>query len=117
MGMRILAFGNGIMARRLTASLVNDEIEVVDPSEMREAVALLKQGRFDLAIVDSLIGEAGAFCHCVSELGCVPVAVMIREAQVDWRKLRPLDADGFIPDWVGRAELAARLRAIVRRWS
>ncbi len=115
--MRILAFGNEIMTRRLTASLTGDGIEVVGLSEMRDAVALLKQERFDLAVVDSLIGEAGAFCHCVSELGCVPVAVMIREAQGDWRKLRSLDADGFIPDWVGRAELAARLRAIVRRWS
>ena len=115
--MRILAFGSEIMIRRLTASLAGDGTEVLGLSEMREAVALLKQERFDLAVVDSLIGEAGAFCHCVSELGCVPVAVMIREAQVDWRKLRPLDADGFIPDWVGRAELAARLRAIVRRWS
>ena len=115
--MRILAFGNEIMTRRLTASLSRDGVEVVGLSEMQEAVALLKQERFDLAIVDGLIGEAGTFCRCISELGRVPVALILREVQVDWRKLQSLDADGFIPDWVGRAEMTARLRAIVRRWS
>lgn len=115
MEMRILAFGNEIMTRRLTASLPDDGIEVVGLSEMQEAVALLKQEKFDLAIVDSLIVEAGMFCRYISELGHVPVALVIREAQADWMKLQSLDADGFIPDWVGRAELTARLKAIVRR--
>jgi len=117
MEMRILALGNEIMTRRLSASLAGDGIEVVGLSEIREAVALLEQERFDLAIVDSLIREAGMFCRCISELGRVPVVLMIREMQADWRKLQSLDADGFIPDWVGRTELTARLKAVVRRWS
>ena len=46
MEMRILAFGNEIMTRRLTASLPDDGIEVVGLSEMQEAVALLKQEKW-----------------------------------------------------------------------
>ena len=114
--MKILALGNETMTRRLIASLAGGGIEVVGLAEMGEAVDLLEQERFDLAIVDSLIGEAGMFCYCISKLGHVPVALMIREA-VDWTKLQSLDADGFIPDWVGKAEMTARLRAIVRRRS
>lgn len=114
--MKILALGNETMIRRLIASLAGEGIEVVGLAEMGEAVALLKQERFDLAIVDSLIGEVGMFCHYISKLGRVPVALMIREAG-DWTKLQSLDADGFIPDWVGQAEMTARLRAIVRRRS
>ena len=114
--MRVIAFGNKMMIRRLTTSLARGGIEVVSLSEVSEAVALLKQERFDLVIVDGLMEEAGLVCHCISELRYIPVVLMIREAQADWRKLQSLDADGFIPDWAGQAELAARLRSIARRW-
>jgi len=117
MRMRILALGNQIMIRMLTASLAGDGIEVVGLSEIREAETLLEQERFDLAIVDSLIREAGMFCRCISKLERVPVVLMIREMQADWTKLQSVDADGFIPDWVGQTELTTRLKAIVRRWS
>ena len=114
--MRVIAFGNKMMVRRLTTPLAREGIEVVGFSKVPEAVALLRQERFDLAMVDSQIEEAGLVCHCISKLGCIPVVLVIRRTQADWRKLQSLDADGFIPDWAGQTELAARLRSVVRHW-
>lgn len=114
--MRVMVFGNEMMIRRLAIPLAREGIEVVGFSEVSDGVALLKRGRFDLAIVDGRIEKPGLVCHSISQLRCIPVVLMIKETQADWRKLQSLDADGFIPDWIGQAELAARLRSIVRRY-
>ena len=115
MKMRVMAFGDEIVIRRLTIPLAREGIEVVGFSDVLKAAASMKQERYDLAIVDSRIGKARLVCHCIGQLGGIPVVLMIRETRVDWRKLQSLAVDGYIPDWVGQAEMAARLRSIVRR--
>jgi len=115
MKMRVMAFGNELMIRRLTTLLASEQIEVVGFSEVSKAVASIKKERYDLALVDSRLEKAKLVCHCIGELWGIPVVLMIKETWADWRKLHSLAVDGYIPDWVGQAEMAARLRSIVRR--
>ena len=86
-------------------------------TEAPEVVALLGQKRFDLVVVDASVEKAEVACRSVSQLGHVPVVLMVKKRQANWEELKSLDVDGYLPDGVGGAELAVRLQAVVRRRS
>lgn len=111
MRMRVMVFGREMMIQRLTTSLAGEGIEVVHTK------ARLEPERFDLAVVDSSVEEADIACRYIKELGGIPVVLIVRERHADWERLQSLDSDGYIPERMGAAELAARLRAVVRRRS
>ena len=115
--MTVMIFSSKIVARRLTVSLAGEGIELVRLSEEAEAITLLQQERFDLAVVDSSAEEPETVCRCIGELGCVPVALMVNGKQADWDKLQSLDIHGYLPQGTSGAELAARIRAMSRRCS
>ena len=83
-------------------------------TEAPEVVALLEQKRFDLVVVDASVEKAEVVCRFVSQLGHVPVVLMVKKRQANWKELKSLDVDGYLLDGVGGAELAARLRVVVR---
>lgn len=113
--MRVIVFSSKITVRRLTASLAGKGVELVNLSEMGEAITLLKQERFDLVVVDSLVEEADTVCRCIVELGCVPVVLMVDKKRADWGKLQSLGIHGYLLQGANGTELAARLHAIARR--
>ena len=114
--MRIIAFGSKPITKRLISALAGSDFELVNPSEMFEVVTLLKQDNFDLVVVDGLAREVEVTCRRIREVGSVPIVLMIEEGQPDWKEMRPLAVDGYIPDGVNGVELAARLRAVLRRF-
>ena len=101
--------GHEAMIRRLSASLAGRGIEVV------RTMTVPKAESFDVAVVDSLVDEAEAACRCIKRVCGVPVVLIVRGRQTDWEKLQSLDTDAYIPEGASGAELAARLRAVVRR--
>ena len=108
--------GSRSVTRRLISVLAGSDFELVCPSEVLEAVVLLKRNRFDLVAVDSSTEGTETTCHRVSEAGSVPVVLMIGQKQQDWKKMQSLDVDGYIPQEVNGTELVARLRAVSRRF-
>ena len=70
---------------------------------------------FDLAMVDNSALEAEAVCQCINKVWDIPLIVMVRR-DADWEKVESLGADGYVPIEAGKAELRARLRAILRRF-
>ena len=118
MAMRVIVFGSKMMIRRLNASLAGGGIKVIGASDgLDRMMALLKQDKVALAVVDSLSEEAEAACRRINELWDIPLMLMVSEKRSNWEKLKLLDADGYIPEGAGKAELAARLQAVVRRCS
>ena len=113
--MKVMAIGDQRMIAELTATLAGSGIEMVTFTETAAAMGALRQEKFDVVVVDSLLAIAAAVCHDVGERGNVPVVVMVRGTKVDWAALRSLNADGYILPGTGRSELMARLRAILRR--
>jgi DNA-binding response OmpR family regulator len=106
-----MVLGDETMVRRLSVSLAGEGVELV------RAVTPVGEGKFDVVLVDSVIGGAEAACHYIKQVSSIPVVLMVRARQADWQRLQALDADAYVPEGVGGAELAARLRAVVRRRS
>jgi DNA-binding response OmpR family regulator len=115
--LKVLAFGNQIMLRRLISQVDQDEVIVTGCSEVAEAVDKLSKEHFDMIIVDHFVKNAEQFCHNVVKIAQVPVAIMMQENFADWNALRKLEVDGYIPDDKGSDELMARIRAYSRRGS
>ena len=117
MAIRVIVFGSKETVEKLTASLDGKGFDLVSLTEAPEVLALLEQKRFDLVVVDASVEKAEVVCRSVSHFGQVPVALMIKKRQANWKELKSLDVDGYLLDGVGGAELAVRLQAIVRRSS
>ncbi len=115
--MRVIVFGRETTIQKLNVSLSGEGVELVAVSNgLRKILALQKQDRFDLAIVDSLAEKAEAACHYIREFQDMPLVLMVHKRQADWERLQSLGADGYLPEDAKDAELAARLRAILRRF-
>ena len=114
--MKVLVFGSKSIVRKITESIKGIGIELVSHSEMTEVIALLKQKMFALVLVDSLSNETEVVCNHIRELGTVPLILVVNSRKADWKRLHPLNADGYLPAEAGRNELAARLKAMHRRF-
>lgn len=113
--LKVLAFGTQIMLRRLISQVDKYEIEITSCSEAGEATKELNQKHFDIVIVDYFVKDAEQICRNAINITHIPVAVMMQEKFADWKSLRRLEADGYIPDDKGSEELMARIRAYSRR--
>ena len=109
--MRVIALGDRTMIRKLSTSLSEEGVEVVS------MITLPKRKRFDLAVVDSSAEEAEVACRYIKQVWGIPVVLVVKRKQTDWERLQALDTDAYIPEDVSSAELIARLRAVVRRYS
>ena len=116
MSIKAAVLGNKSIVRKLTESLKGIGIELVSLSEMTEVITLLKQKMFALVLVDSLTEEVEKACQHIRELGTVPLVLIVNSQKADWKRLQPLAVDGYLPAEAGKNELAARLRAMHRRF-
>ena len=114
--MRIMTIGNKPVIKRLNTALDGSDIELICPSDLFEAIAMLNQDKFDLVMMDSLTEEAEDILRHINEVGSIPVVLMIERKQQDWKKMQSLNVDGYILQEVNVAELIARLRAVSRRF-
>lgn len=113
--LKILAFGSQMMLRRLAVRIDPAETCITGCSEALEAVNLLAKEQFDIVIIDSSFQDAENICRSITGITGAPVALMLREATADWKQIRNLGVDGFLPEEAGNAELMARIKACSRR--
>jgi DNA-binding response OmpR family regulator len=115
--LKVMVLGSTMTVKRLTECVDNAGIVLVTLTDAPEAVALLKQERFDIIVIDSLLSEAYSAIQSITELGCAPVALLVRENETNWKSLRSWKVDGFVNEEAGKIELVARIKAISRRAS
>ncbi|MFC2039084.1 hypothetical protein ACFLUG_04875 [Chloroflexota bacterium] len=116
--MRAIIFGNDNIVKKLSGLLVNEGIEVESKSfGLFENINWGNNGEYDLAIVDGSTDTAVMACENIREYGNVPIALLVDPKQADWKMLGPLNADCYIPEINKSGEMAARLRATLRRFS
>ncbi len=114
--MRIIIYGRAKTIQRLAALLVGEGIEAVSAAErLDKMITMQKQDGLEMAIVDSLAKEAKAACHHINEFSAIPLVLVVGNEQTDWKGLQSLCADGYLPEKAGDSELAARLKAVLRR--
>lgn len=102
------------MTTRLSAVLARHGIDVIVVPSMPQAMAM-EMNSIDVAVVDSLVERPDEVCRRISRLAGIPVVLAVGADPDEWERFQLLDVDGYIPEGAGDAEIAARLRAVVRR--
>lgn len=77
----------------------------------------VERGGFDLVVVHLPQQEALAELHALREVSAVPVVVALLEARTSLEVFLEAGADDCVVSGVPRSELAARVRAVLRRHS
>jgi len=113
--LNILAFGSRLMLQRLIARANPDEVSITPCTETSTAAEILQKEQFDMVIVDDSAQDAEFVCHRLTTGAGLPVAVMFNHNIVDWKKLRFLEVDGYLPEEASGPELMARIKAFSRR--
>ncbi|MBN1189553.1 MAG: hypothetical protein JXA46_07370 [Dehalococcoidales bacterium] len=81
----------------------------------RDFLSRLQQDQFDAILIDSLQDEAFSACGYLIKNSNLPIALLIREREVNWKKLASWEVDCFISDEATNREMAARIVAVARR--
>jgi DNA-binding response OmpR family regulator len=110
-----MALGDALTIARLNTYIDTADIDLIGLSGIPEAINHIRQERFDVILIDSLLEEAGTACQSIYEMACVPVALLVRETEANWQKLCFWEVDGFVREESTRSELAARIKAVSRR--
>ncbi|MFC2059237.1 hypothetical protein ACFLTS_06355 [Chloroflexota bacterium] len=112
-----LCNGSSKATELLNEPLAGEKMDVVKlPDMFGSMIAMQKHERFDLAIVDGQAQNAEIACNLINDRWNTPVVLIVGGEKINWDMLRSLGADGYILERAGRAEIAARLRAILRRF-
>ena len=115
--MRVIVIGRKRTVQKLVAFLAEEGIDAVGTSDgLDKMMVLQKQDMFDLAIVDSVAGEAEAVCQYIKGSWAIPLVLLVSKRQGAWKNMQALDVAGYLHDEVGNSELVARMRAMLRRF-
>ena len=113
--MKAAVVGKGSVVEGLAGWLGDAGLEVVNVSEVGHAVPLASEGKVVLLVVHGSVEECETLCCCVRQLESAPVVLAVSGKDTDWEGMQALDIDGYLPEWVGRDETLARVRAAMRR--
>ena len=116
--MRAILYGSEKTIEKITGLLEVERVEVTAiPESLNSIPDLCEAGEFDLAIIDSRTEAAELAYENIRKRGNTPIALLVDPMESNWSKLLPLDADCYLPETKEKYELAARLRALIRRFS
>ncbi len=119
MGQRILVVDDEkAIVKGIRFSLEQDGMEVDCAYDGEEALALAKQNRYDMVLLDVMLPKMTGFevCQQIREFSAVPI-VMLTAKGDDMDKILGLDygADDYITKPFNILEVKARIKAIIRR--
>ena len=113
--MKALVYGQINTDKTLTAMLETEGIETETLADDFIITDVYLKENYDLAIVDSRSGDANMACRYIRENWDIPLVLVVDSLQADWKGLKPIEADGYIPSVNKNRELSARSRALLRR--
>jgi DNA-binding response OmpR family regulator len=105
-------------SERLKTLLENEGLEVQLGTEVSHTNPRPQEERvFALAIIDSRIKNAAPAFRSLREAGDTPVALLIDTGDADWNQLQSMDVDCYLTETKDNNEMAALIRAILRRYT
>jgi DNA-binding response OmpR family regulator len=113
---KVLALVTATTLERLKAYDAGCNFDLLPVFELKQAAAFIQQDKLDLVLVDIMHEEARSACAELMQISSAPVALMVREARVDWKDLCSWPVDGFVSDDAGKIEMVARVLALTRRY-
>jgi len=112
----VLFLGNALLAERLTIALgCDNNIKVDHLEDLPFALNLIKKKDFDFVIVDYLMNGSVDICDKICGLDHIPVVLMLREKEADWKRLYDIQVDGFLAEESSDSEIVARVISLYRR--
>ncbi|MCR5785610.1 MAG: response regulator transcription factor [Eubacterium sp.] len=109
-----------LIVKGLKFSLEQDDMEVDCAYDGEEAVSMIKNGDYDVILLDVMLPKLDGFevCTQVREFSNVPI-IMLTAKSDDMDKILGLDygADDYITKPFNVLEVKARIKAIMRRMS
>lgn len=117
MELKVFLFGSSKAEQKLKTTLNGKRVHLTRVTGLAEAISLLDREKCDVFMVESAMENAHIVCRTVGNLDHIPLVLYVSRRKMNWERLRSLNVDGYLPDSVGGAELAARLQAVVRRHS
>lgn len=79
---------------------------------------LIKQNGACMIAVDILADGAEELCSNIKTLCNLPIVIVVeKRGEVDWKKLRQLDVEGYLSLEASKIKLLANIKAIIRRLS
>lgn len=113
--MKVLVYGQNNIDKTLSTLLKREGIEMKKLGEDFSTPDLVLNEKYDLAIVDSRSDNANRACRYIRENWDIPLVLVVDSLQVDWKRLKPIEADGYISDVNKNREMSARAGALLRR--
>jgi DNA-binding response OmpR family regulator len=113
--MKALVYGQITTDKTLSAMLKNEGIDMEPLADDVIVTDIHLEENYALAIVDSRSGDANRACRYIRENWDIPLVLVVDSLRADWKGLKPIEADGYIPDVNKDRELSARSRALLRR--
>ena len=90
---KVMVIGNQLISEKKIAVLKSRDMEFTQIAELPVARELIKQRKFDVVIVDSLIDELEDICNSICGLNSTPVVIMVRggsrsgKSSTTWRPM------------------------------
>jgi DNA-binding response OmpR family regulator len=111
----VLVLGNRPVIKGLLTVLNSADMEFTLIEERSWTDERVKQIKFEVVILDSLMEGLEDACHRITSLTAAPVILLLNGKVPEWRRLFELPVDGFLKEDAGVTELRARIRAILLR--
>jgi hypothetical protein len=117
--MKIIIYSNQIQTRYIKDLLEASGVEVAQIT--RDLLLQWISEKFvhfppaDLALVDPQKMDAGVMLNQLGHMH-IPVILMVEVGEIDWDRLLDIDGSGYLQINSGASILAARLKAILRRF-
>ncbi|MCR4717202.1 MAG: response regulator transcription factor [Lachnospiraceae bacterium] len=106
------------IVKGLKFSLMQDEMEVDAAYDGEEALTMIKNGSYDMVLLDVMLPKLNGFevCQQVREFSDIPI-IMLTAKGDDMDKILGLDygADDYVTKPFNTLEVKARIKAILRR--
>jgi len=114
--MKALVYGKTNIDKSLLEMLKTEGIETHKlRSDFITTTDLSVQDKYDLAIVDSRSDNANQACRYIRENWDIPLVLVVDSLDEDWKRLKPIEVDGYIPDINNDRVMSARSKALLRR--
>jgi DNA-binding response OmpR family regulator len=101
----------------MTEMLEKEGLDVLARTEVPHGYQdIQKEKGLVLAIVDSSRTDAVHICENIRNKGNTPIALLVNPKYTDWSEMQSIDTDCYLTETNDDNEMAARVRAVLRRF-
>lgn len=103
--------------RRISLALRSAEIRTLSASDCYRGLSKLDYEKTSMVILSDTLPNIARICAKISSIASIPIILTgTDKSDVAWARAVSLGADAYLRKPVGKKEIAARVKAIIRRY-